>query len=135
MAQDQAQHSLLTAASLAGQQAATLLRLDVQLLELEMKEKALILALSGAWGLGAIVLLVMGTLVCVLGLVVALIAFGMVPFAAAFIVGIALCAIGGLSAWKARSMLQGWSLTPTRAVAQLRRDAEAVREGLRNGIG
>jgi len=134
MADDRAQPSLLTVAGLAGEQAATLLHLDARLLELEMKEKAGALARSGAWGLAAIALAGMGTFVVVLGLVGVLVALGMALFAAAFVVGAVLFAVGALSALRARSALVGWSVVPRRTVEQVRQDAAAIREGFRNGI-
>jgi len=134
MADDQAQRSLLSLAGLAGEQAATLLRLDAQLLELEMKEKVSAVARCGAWGLAAVVLLAIGAVVVVLGFVYLLIALGMAPFAAAFVVGALLCAGGVLSALRARAVMNGWSIVPRRTLAQVRQDAEAVKEGLRNGF-
>jgi len=134
MPDDQAQRSFLTVAGLAGEQAAALLRLDAQLLELEMKDKASAVARSVAWGLAAIALLGIGTFVVVLGLVGVLVALGIAPFIAAFAVGAVLCAVGALSALRARSVLNGWSIVPRRTLGQIRQDAEAVKEGLRNGF-
>lgn len=135
MTDDQAQRPFFAAASLAGQQAVALLRLDAQLLDLEMKQKGWVLALSGAWGVASVILLATGALVCVFGLVAVLVALGLPPFAAAFVVGALSCVVGGLCGWRARALLKGWSPVPQRTMAQLRQDAEALREGLRHGIG
>ncbi|MGO4637102.1 phage holin family protein [Mesorhizobium sp. 2RAF45] len=114
-------------------QFASLMRLDLRLLEAEMRGKASTIASSGACGVVAVLFFVLAAFALVQFLILAMIHFGVGAMFACLIVGIALVGGGLLSLHLARRALIGWTITPVETVNQVRSDLAALKQGVRFG--
>jgi len=114
-------------------QLTTLLRLDARLLQLEMKAKASDALKLCVWIGIAVLLGLFGVAILAQGLVGLLIFVGVPWVIAPFLVALAFFVVGGIFLLKARRAMSSWSLMPQKTIGQVRKDFEAVREGLQNG--
>ncbi|MES0022115.1 MULTISPECIES: phage holin family protein [unclassified Mesorhizobium] len=112
---------------------ASLMRLDLRLLQAEMKVKTSTIVSSGACGIAALVLFVLAAFAMVQFLILAMIHFGVDPMVACLIVA-ALLGVGGvLFLYLAKRALAGWTITPVETVNQVRTDIAALKQGMRFG--
>jgi len=74
-----------------------------------------------------------GVAILAQGLVGLLIFVGVPWVIAPFLVALAFFVVGGIFLLKARRAMSSWSLMPQKTIGQVRKDFEAVREGLQNG--
>ena len=114
-------------------QFASLMRLDMRLLEAEMRSKTSTLISSGVCGIAAVILFILASFAMVQFLILAVILAGISAMAACLIVGIALFGGGLLSLYLAKRALVGWTITPVQTVNQVRSDLAAVKQGIRYG--
>lgn len=114
-------------------QFASLMRLDMRLLEAEMRSKTSTLVSSGVCGIAAVILFILASFAMVQFLILAVILAGISAMAACLIVGIALFGGGLLSLYLAKRALVGWTITPVQTVNQVRSDLAAVKQGIRYG--
>ncbi|MER9188318.1 phage holin family protein [Mesorhizobium australicum] len=112
---------------------ASLMRLDLRLLQAEMKVKMSPIVSSGACGIAAFALLVLAAFAMVQFLILALIHFGVGPMVACLIVGVLLGAGGVVLLYLAKRALVGWTITPVETVNQVRTDIAALKQGIRFG--
>ncbi|ESW95563.1 hypothetical protein X768_32605 [Mesorhizobium sp. LSJC265A00] len=109
------------------------MRLDLRLLQAEMKVKTSTIVSSGACGIAALVLFVLAAFAMVQFLILAMIHFGVGPMVACLIVA-ALLGVGGvLFLYLAKRALAGWTITPVETVNQVRTDIAALKQGMRFG--
>ena len=114
-------------------QFASLMRLDLRLLQAEMKVKTSTIVSSGACGIAALALFVLAAFAMVQFLILAMIQFGVNPMVACLVVG-ALLGLGGvLLLYLAKRALAGWTITPVETVNQVRTDIAALKQGMRFG--
>ena len=114
-------------------QFASLMRLDLRLLQAEMKVKTSTIVSSGACGIAALALFVLAAFAMVQFLILAMIQFGVNPMVACLVVG-ALLGVGGvLLLYLAKRALAGWTITPVETVNQVRTDIAALKQGMRFG--
>nr|WP_031198781.1 phage holin family protein [Mesorhizobium sp. L2C054A000] len=112
---------------------ASLMRLDLRLLQAEMKVKTSTIVSSGACGIAALVLFVLAAFAMVQFMILAMIHFGVGPMVACLIVA-ALLGVGGvLFLYLAKRALAGWTITPVETVNQVRTDIAALKQGMRFG--
>ena len=109
------------------------MRLDMRLLEAEMRSKTSTLVSSGVCGIAAVILFILASFAMVQFLILAVILAGISAMAACLIVGIALFGGGLLSLYLAKRALVGWTITPVQTVNQVRSDLAAVKQGIRYG--
>jgi hypothetical protein len=112
---------------------ASLMRLDLRLLEAEIRAKTTTIVSSGACGLAAAMFFVLAAFALVQCLIVAMIYYGVGPMFACLIVGIVLIGAGLLSLYQAKRALVGWTITPVETVNQVRADLAALKQGIRHG--
>ncbi|AZO45631.1 phage holin family protein [Mesorhizobium sp. M7D.F.Ca.US.005.01.1.1] len=112
---------------------ASLMRLDLRLLEAEMRSKMSTIVSSGACGVAAAILFVLGAFALVQFLILAMISFGIGAMFACFTVGVILIGGGLLSLYLAKRALIGWTITPIETVSQVRSDLAALKQGIRYG--
>ncbi|RNJ41322.1 hypothetical protein B5V01_26995 [Mesorhizobium erdmanii] len=111
----------------------SLMRLDLRLLEAEMRAKSTTLVSSGACGMAAAVFFVLAAFALVQFLILAMIFFGVGPMLACLIVGLVLIGGGLISLYLAKRALIGWTITPVETVKQVRTDIAALKQGIRYG--
>ncbi|UVK46738.1 phage holin family protein [Mesorhizobium sp. AR07] len=114
-------------------QFASLMRLDVRLLEAEMKKKGSDVLSSGVCGIAAVSFFILGAFALVEFLILAMVLAGVSAIFACLIVGILLFAAGFVSLRLAKRALVGWTLTPEHTVRQVRSDLAALKQGIRHG--
>ena len=114
-------------------QFASLMRLDLRLLQAEMKVKTLTIVSSGACGIAALALFVLAAFAMVQFLILAMIQFGVNPMVACLVVGAFLGVGGVLLLYLAKRALAGWTITPVETVNQVRTDIAALKQGMRFG--
>ena len=107
-----------------------LLRVDAQLAQLEMREKASEVIRSGALIGTAAMLAFLGCFSLLEGLIVLLVYLGIPAVASPFIVAAGLFALAVALYFIGRSILKDWTPLPTRAISNVRKDLEAVKEGV-----
>jgi hypothetical protein len=112
---------------------ASLMRLDLRLLEAEMRSKTSTIISSGACGVAAAILFVLGAFALVQFLILAMIFFGIGAMFSCLIVGVILIGGGLLSLYLARRALVGWTIAPVETVNQVRSDLAALKQGIRYG--
>jgi len=112
---------------------ASLMHLDLRLLQAEMKVKTSAIVSSGACGVAAVALFVLAAFAMVQFLILAFIHFGADPMVACLIVGILLGFGGGAMLYIAKRALVGWTITPVETVNQVRTDIAALKQGIRFG--
>jgi len=112
---------------------ASLMRLDLRLLQAEMKVKASTIVSSGACGIAALVLFVLAAFALVQFLILAMINFGVGPMVACLVVGVLLAVGGVVLLYLAKRALVGWTITPVETVSQVRTDIAALKQGIRFG--
>ncbi|PBB24023.1 MULTISPECIES: phage holin family protein [unclassified Mesorhizobium] len=111
----------------------SLMRLDLRLLEAEMRAKSTTLVSSGACGMAAAVFFALAAFALVQCLILAMISFGVGPMLACLIVGLVLTVGGLISLYLAKRALTGWTITPVETVNQVRTDLAALKQGIRYG--
>jgi hypothetical protein len=114
-------------------QFASLMRLDLRLLEAEMRAKTTTIVSSGACGVAAAMFFVLAAFALVQFLILAMIHFGVGAMFACLIVGAVLIVAGMLSLHLARRALIGWTITPVETVNQVRTDLATLKQGIRYG--
>jgi len=114
-------------------QLGSLMRLDLRLLEAEMRAKSTTLLSSGACGMAAAMFFSLAAFALVQCLILALIFFGLGPMLACLIVGLVLIGGGLMSLYLAKRALTGWTITPVETVNQVRTDFAALKQGIRYG--
>jgi len=114
-------------------QVASVMRLDLRLLEAEMRGKTSTIVSSGACGIAAVIFFMLAAVVLVQFLILAMVHFGVGAMLACFIVGIVLSGGGLLSLHLAKRALVGWTITPVETVNQVRSDLAALKQGVRYG--
>lgn len=114
-------------------QFASLMRLDLRLLEAEMRAKITTIVSSGACGMAAAVFFLLAALALVQFVILAMIHFGIGPMFACLIAGLVLIGGGMMALYLAKRALIGWTLTPVETVDQLRTDLAALKQGIRYG--
>ena len=114
-------------------QFASLMRLDLRLLQAEMKVKTSTIVSSGACGIAALALFVLAAFAMVQFLILAMIQFGVNPMVACLVVGSLLGVGGVLLLYLAKRTLAGWTITPVETVNQVRTDIAALKQGMRFG--
>ena len=114
-------------------QFASLMRLDLRLLQAEMKVKTSTIVSSGACGIAALALFVLAAFTMVQFLILAMIQFGVNPMVACLVVGSLLGVGGVLLLYLAKRALAGWTITPVETVNQVRTDIAALKQGMRFG--
>jgi hypothetical protein len=112
---------------------ASLMRLDLRLLEAEMRSKTSTIISSGACGAVAAILFVLGAFALVQFLILAMIFFGIGAMFSCLIVAVILIGGGFLSLYLAKRALVGWTITPIETVNQVRSDLAALKQGIRYG--
>lgn len=112
---------------------ASLMRLDLRLLQAEMRIKASTVLTSGACGMIALVLFILAAFALVQFIILALVYFGVGAMLACFVVGVALLVAGLLSLFMAKRALVGLTMTPVQTVNQVRSDLAALKQGIRYG--
>ncbi|QND60621.1 phage holin family protein [Mesorhizobium huakuii] len=112
---------------------ASLMRLDLRLLEAEMRSKASAVVSSGACGVAAGIFFVLGAFAFVEFLILAMIYFGIGAMFSCLIAGVVLIAGGLLSLYLAKRAMVGWTVTPIETVNQVRSDLAALKQGIRYG--
>jgi len=124
---------LSTVVSEAIGQFASLMRLDLRLLEAEMRRKTSTIVSSGACGLAAAMFFTLAAFALVQFLVLAMIYLGFGAMFACLAVGICLVGGGLLCLHLAKRALVGWTFTPVETVNQVRSDLAALKQGVRYG--
>lgn len=114
-------------------QFASLMWLDLRLLQAEMKVKTSTIVSSGACGIAALALFVLAAFAMVQFLILAMIQFGVNPMVACLVVGSLLGVGGVLLLYLAKRALAGWTITPVETVNQVRTDIAALKQGMRFG--
>ncbi|MBB6410669.1 phage holin family protein [Mesorhizobium sangaii] len=112
---------------------ASLIRLDLRLLEAEMKSKSSIIVSSSACGIAAVALFVLASFAMVQFLILVMIHLGISAIVACLAVGIVLFGGGLLSLHLAKRALVGLTITPIETVNQVRSDIAALKQGIRYG--
>jgi hypothetical protein len=112
---------------------AALMRLDLRLLQAEMKVKTSRIVSSGTCGIAALALFVLAAFAMVQFLILAMIHVGVNPMVACLAVGVLLGVGGVLLLYLARRALVGWTITPVETVDQVRTDIAALKQGMRFG--
>lgn len=100
-------------------QFASLMRLDLRLLQAEMKGKASTIVSSGACGLAAVAFLILASFALVQFLILAMIYAGISAMLACLVVSLVMLGAGVLSLYLAKRALVGWTLTPVETVNQV----------------
>lgn len=111
---------------------ASLIRLDIRLLQAEMKQKGQDVIASGVFGAIALTCFLLGSFALVESMIFALIWLGVEALWAALIIGICLCMLGLVSLHLARRTLAGWKLAPEQTLGQVRSDLAVLKEGIRH---
>ncbi|QKC98294.1 phage holin family protein [Mesorhizobium sp. NZP2298] len=114
-------------------QFASLMRLDLRLLEAEMRAKATPIVSSGACGVAAALFFVLAAFALVEFLILAMIHFGVDAMFACLTAGAVLVGAGMLSLYLAKRALIGWTIAPVETVNQVRADLAALKQGIRYG--
>jgi len=114
-------------------QFASLMRLDLRLLQAEMKVKTSTIISSGACGIAAIALFVLAAFALVQFLILAMIHFGAGAMVACLVVGVLLGVGGVVLLYFAKRALVGWTITPVETVSQVRTDIATLKQGIRFG--
>ena len=114
-------------------QFASLVRLDLRLLEAELRGKASTIVSSGACGIAAAMFFMLAAFALVQFLILAMIHFGVGAMFACLIAGIVLVGGGLLSLHLAKQALVGWTITPIETVNQVRSDLAVLKQGVRYG--
>ncbi|WP_136620837.1 MULTISPECIES: phage holin family protein [Mesorhizobium] len=114
-------------------QFASLMRLELRLLEAEMRGKTSTIVSSGACGIAAAIFFLLAAFAMVQFLILTMIHFGVGAMVACLIVGIILVGGGLLSLHLAKRALVGWTITPVETVNQVRSDLAALKQGVRYG--
>lgn len=113
-------------------QLSTQLRLDARLLQLELKAKASDALMLCVWLAIAALMALFGAVISAQGVVGLLIFVGVPWVIAPFVVAFAFLAVGAFFFMKARRAMTQWTPIPQQTIGQMRKDFEAVREGLQN---
>ena len=132
MNDDQARRPLGRAFGETATQFASLMKLDLRLLQEEMQQKGNDLKASGLFGAVALGCFFLGAFALVECLIFGLIWVGLAAIWAALIVGVGLCFLGFGPLYLARKTLVGWTLAPEETLLQVRGDLAAFREGIRH---
>lgn len=111
----------------------SLMRLDLRLLEVEMRSKFSSIVSSGACGMAAVALFTLASFALVQFLILGMIYVGISAMYACLIVGIALFVGGLASLHLAKRALVGWTITPVETVNQVRSDLATLKQGIRYG--
>jgi len=114
-------------------QFASLMRLDLRLLEAEMRSKTSTIVSSGACGIAAVMFFTLAAFALVQFLILAMIYLGFGAMFACLVIGICLIGGGMLCLHLAKRALTGWTLTPVETVNQVRSDLAALKQGVRYG--
>ena len=109
-------------------QMTTLFETEIRLVKSEISEKITQAVTSIAILVVAAVLMMAALILIVEGVVQLLIAYGWSPYAANFLVGVVIAAIGAVAVFLALRGLSASKLAPTRTMNQLGKDARAVKE-------
>lgn len=112
---------------------ASLMRLDLRLLEAEMRSKMSTIVSSGGCMVAAAILFVLGAFALVQFLILAMISFGIGAMFSCLTVGVILIGGGVISLYLAKRALVGWTITPIETVNQVRGDLAALKQGIRYG--
>jgi len=112
---------------------ASLVRLDLRLLEAEMRSKMSTIMSSGGCVVAATILFVLGAFALVQCLILAMISLGIGAMSSCLIVGVILIGGGLLSLYLAKRALVGWTITPIETANQVRSDLAALKQGIRYG--
>lgn len=107
-----------------------LLRVNARLAQMEMKEKASAVVRASALIGGAAVLLLLGCFSLVQGLIVLLIHLGIAAVISPFLVAALFFVLAIILYFVGRSILADWTPLPTRAISNVHKDFEAVKEGV-----
>jgi uncharacterized membrane protein YqjE len=105
-----------------------LVETEIRLVRTELSEKVADAVRAVVLLVVSAVLLVAALILILQGLVYLLIYFGLQPFVAAFIVGIAIAIIAGIVVWIALRALSADNLKPKRAISQISRDATVIKD-------
>jgi len=117
----------------AGDRAASLARLDLELFHAELKSKASKIMASGIYGIAAAVLFVLGSFALVECLILAIVLAGISAVFACLIVGAVLFVAGLASLHFAKKAIAGWTPIPEQTIAQATADFTALKRGLHHG--
>jgi len=112
---------------------ASLISLDLRLLEAEMRGKTSTIVSSGACGVAAVIFFLLAAFALVQFLILAMIYFAIGAMFACLIVGVVLLGAGLLCVHLAKRALVGWTITPVETVNQVRSDLAALKQGIRHG--
>jgi hypothetical protein len=107
-----------------------LLRVDARLAQLEMKEKASAVVRAGALIGGAAILVLLGCFSLIQGLIVLLIHLGVAAVVSPFVVAALFFVLAVVLYFAGRSILADWTPLPTKAISNVHKDFEAVKEGV-----
>lgn len=133
MDEDVDRRSLWSVINEAVQKFSALMRLDLRLLEAEMRSKFPSIVSSGACGVVALALFTLGSFALVQFMVLTLIYLGISAMYACLVVGIALFVGGMISLYLAKRALVGWTIMPVETVSQVRSDLAALKQGIHYG--
>ncbi len=109
-------------------QMTTLFETEIRLVRSEISEKITQAVTAVAAVVISAVLFVAALFLILQGIVDLLIAFGMKPFLADFLVGIVVAIIGAIAIFMAKKGLSPANLTPSRSIHQLGKDAKILKE-------
>lgn len=109
-----------------------LARTEWALFSAEMGEKAGKLGFALVFGVIALAVAVIGIGYLLLGILYTLVALGLKPFLAAFILAVLCLVLAGALAYAAISRLKGASPVPRRTIAQMQKDGTALARSLEN---
>lgn len=109
-------------------QMTTLFETEIRLVRSELGEKITQAVAAVATLAVAAVLLLASLFLLLQGIVDLLIAYGWKPFAADFLVGVVIAAIGVVAIFAARKALEPAKLAPSRTLNQLGKDARVLKE-------
>lgn len=109
-------------------QMTTLFETEIRLLRREVGEKITQAVSSLAVLVISAVLLIAALILLLQGVVDLLIFYGWKPFAADFLVGVVILAIGGLAVFLALKGLSAANLAPSRTIGQFGKDATVIKE-------
>lgn len=112
-------------------QMTSLFETEIRLVRTELSEKISMAFRAIAVLLVSAVLMLAALFIILVGIVQLLIAFGMPPWGAYFLVGLVIAVIGGISLYFALKNLSADNLMPRRTMTQLGKDAEVVKEQIR----
>jgi hypothetical protein len=112
---------------------ASLMRLDLRLLEAEMRSKMSTIVSSGGCMVASAILFVLGAFALIQFLILAMISLGIGAMFSCLTVGVILIGAGVLSLYLAKRALVGWTITPIETVNQVRSDLAALKQGIRYG--